>query len=89
MTVDHTYFFRDPNKFKALKDFIIPDLLKKNRRLRIWSAGCAGGEEPYSISMILCDLLGGEIDGQDIIIHGTDINETLLERARRGVSENV
>ncbi|GAH67042.1 unnamed protein product, partial [marine sediment metagenome] len=77
----------DPNKFKALKDLIIPDLLKKKIRLRIWSAGCAGGEEPYSISIILCDLLGGEINGQDIIIYGTDINETLLERARRGVYE--
>lgn len=87
LTVDHTYFFRDPNKFKALKDFIIPDLLKKKTRLRIWSAGCAGGEEAYSISIILCDLLGGEINGQDIIIYGTDINETLLERARRGVYE--
>ena len=87
LTVDHTYFFRDPNKFKALKDFILPELLGENRKLRIWSAGCAGGEEPYSISIILCDLLGGEVNGQDIIIYGTDINETLLERARRGVYE--
>lgn len=87
LTVDHTYFFRDPNKFKALKDFILPELLGENRKLRIWSAGCAGGEEPYSISIILCDFLGGEVNGQDIIIYGTDINETLLERARRGVYE--
>lgn len=87
LTVDHTYFFRDPNKFKALKDFIIPDLLREKIRLRIWSAGCAGGEEPYSISIILCDLLGREVNGQDIIIYGTDINETLLERAHRGVYE--
>jgi len=87
LTVDHTYFFRDPNKFKALEDYVLPDLLKKKTKLRIWSAGCAGGEEPYSIGIILSDLLGIKVNGLDIIIYGTDINEPLLERARRGIYE--
>ncbi|MGD9336135.1 MAG: CheR family methyltransferase, partial [Syntrophobacterales bacterium] len=56
ITIPETYFFRDQAQFMALKRFIIPELLKRKSHpalpLRIWSAGCSTGEEPYTIAMI-------------------------------------
>jgi chemotaxis protein methyltransferase CheR len=52
---------------------------------RIWSAGCAGGEEPYSIAMMLLEVLGEQQARWNILIQATDINRTLIEKARRGI----
>src|SRR5688500_2019559 len=59
VTVGHTEFFRDPKQFRALETRILPDALwrarRENRRVSIWSAGCATGEEPYSLAMVLVE----------------------------------
>lgn len=84
VTVGKTEFFRDAVQFRALRK-IIPDLLKQARRemrrLCIWSAGCATGEEPYSLAMVLADL-DVELDGADIL--ATDVNPQAVEVAAAG-----
>ena len=84
VTVSETHFFRDAAQFNALATSILPEIVKHKtslRTLRIWSAGCASGEEPYSIAMLLRDVLP-DIDSWSITILATDINTTVLERAR-------
>ena len=85
VTVGHTEFFRDPKQFRALERFILPQLLAKARReLRrvfIWSAGCATGEEPYSVAMVMSELgaLPMEVD-----LWATDLNLAAIEAAKQG-----
>lgn len=87
LTVGETHFFRDAGQFDALANHVLPEIIERRRStrtLRIWSAGCASGEEPYSIAMLLRDLLP-DISAWTITILGTDINTQHLERARRAV----
>lgn len=89
-TIGETYFFRHREQFDLLRNTIFPELIERRRtcrRLRIWSAGCATGAEPYSISMLLRLELGEQIAGWDIFILGTDINRTFLARAQEGIYE--
>jgi chemotaxis protein methyltransferase CheR len=86
VTVSETHFFRDAAQFNALATSILPEIIKRKtslRTLRIWSAGCASGEEPYSIAMLLRDVVP-DIETWSITILATDINTTLLERAHVG-----
>lgn len=101
LTIGETYFLRYPEQFTALRDVIFPYLIRKNqdrRTLRIWSAGCATGAEPYSISIVLRRDLAVSIAGWDVTILATDINRDFLARAGqnefpawsfRGVPEDV
>ncbi len=91
LTVNHTYFFRNESQFKALRENILPEIIKRKLRvkgvrpsLRIWSAGCSTGEEPYSIAMVIRDLIG-EMEEWDITILATDASSSALTRARRGI----
>ncbi|QRN93363.1 tetratricopeptide repeat protein [Archangium violaceum] len=85
VTVGHTEFFRDPKQFKALEGRILPDALwrarRETRRVSIWSAGCATGEEPYSLAMVLAELgaLPIEVD-----LWATDLNLAAVEAAKQG-----
>ncbi len=88
LTTNETYFFREMFQLKAFSDEIIPELIKRktacgNRSLRIWSAGCSTGEEPYTIAMLLSTI--PEIRGWNIEIIGTDISQKVLQQARRAV----
>lgn len=86
LTVNETYFFREMNQLKTFMDEIIPELKDINsakKRIRIWSAGCSTGEEPYTIAMLLLE--HGNISGWDIEILASDINQRVLTTARRGV----
>jgi chemotaxis protein methyltransferase CheR len=86
LTVGETYFFRDAGQFNALLAHVLPEIIERRRyvrTLRIWSAGCASGEEPYSIAMALVDLLP-DLKDWTVTILGTDINTQNLERARTG-----
>ena len=86
LTVNETYFFREQNQLKAFSEEILPELKSAKRdakRLRIWSAGCSTGEEPYTIAMLILEY--GGLYGWDIEIVGSDINQRVLTAARRGV----
>jgi chemotaxis protein methyltransferase CheR len=85
LTIGETYFFREPKTLKAFESSVLPAIAgAKEKRLRIWCAGCSSGEEPYTLSMILHRALP-DIQSWDISILGTDINPRVLEKARRGV----
>ena len=87
VTVGETYFFRNGSHFSALRNHILPDLIDRHgddRRLRIWSAGCSTGEEPYSLAILLHEFLP-DIDSWNITILATDINKRGLHRAREGL----
>lgn len=87
LTIGETYFFRNGTQFDVLRTVIIPDLFERRAPLhgmRIWSAGCATGEEPYSIAMLMHDLLIGHPNWQ-VSILATDINLNFLQRARTAV----
>ncbi len=91
LTIGETYFFRHSEQFDALRDVILPDLISRNasgRSLRIWSAGCATGAEPYSIAILLKQEFSHQLAGWDIRIIATDINEQFLERAKLGRFED-
>jgi chemotaxis protein methyltransferase CheR len=86
LTVNETFFFREQNQLKAFSDEILPEIRQARagkKRLRIWSAGCSTGEEPYTIAMLILEC--GLLHGWDIEILGSDINQRVLTAARRGV----
>jgi chemotaxis protein methyltransferase CheR len=86
LTVGETYFFRIQPHFDALKNVILPDIVKRRaaeKRLRIWSAGCATGEEPYSVAMLLLETVP-DVGAWDIDFLATDINTTFIAKARAG-----
>lgn len=87
LTIGETYFFRERKTFDALAQRVLPELLHRRRghqRLRLWSAACCTGEEPYSLAILVQQLLG-ETDEWDVTILATDINERFLQRAAAGV----
>ncbi|RLC66939.1 MAG: hypothetical protein DRI48_03555 [Chloroflexi bacterium] len=87
LTISETHFFRDAGQIDALYSHVLPQLIRRRRTLRtlrIWSAGCASGEEPYSIAMLLRELLPN-VDEWSITILGTDINTEAIERARQAI----
>ncbi len=88
LTVGETYFFRDPALWEALEEKVLPRLIRSRRNneggLRFWSAGCASGEEPYSLSVLLHHIFPEWFDGR-LTILGTDIHPGFLRKARRGI----
>ncbi|TAM59451.1 MAG: chemotaxis protein CheR [Rhodanobacter sp.] len=88
LTVGETYFFRDERCFEILEQHVLPERLQARanatRPLRIWSAGCCTGEEPYSIAMLLDRLLPHGADCGATIL-ATDINPAFLRKAAQGV----
>ena len=88
LTVGETYFFREKRSFEVLEEHVLPELLRSRRgverRLRIWSAGCCTGEEPYSVAMLL-DRLIPDPGEWNVTILATDINPRFLRKAAEGV----
>ena len=82
--VNVTRFFRDPEAWSFLEENILPDILKEKDEIRIWSAGCSSGEEPYSVAIVLAEMLGDNLYGRAIKLYATDIDETALRLARSG-----
>ena len=83
--INVTSFFRDPDAWDALKTQVLPKLVEPGRghdRLRIWSVGCASGEEPYSLAMLMCELLGPADFTRLVKIYATDLDEAALNSAR-------
>ncbi len=84
LTIHVSQFFRNPSTFAVLEKQILPELLQQSRntngKLRVWSAGCAGGEEAYSIALLCQELLR---DDDQLSIVGTDISADILQRAKQ------
>jgi chemotaxis protein methyltransferase CheR len=86
LTIGETHFFRNRPQFDALRDHILPELIEARRgvrRLRVWSAGCASGEEPYSVAMLIRQLLPN-LAAWNVTVLATDINPRAMDKARRG-----
>jgi chemotaxis protein methyltransferase CheR len=88
LTVGETYFFREKKSFEVLEQNVLPEVIRSRRggeqRLRIWSAGCATGEEPYSLAILLRRMLP-DVSDWNITILATDINLRFLSKAAEGV----
>ena len=87
LTTNVTSFFRENHHFEALASYMIPEAMKRNsvsRRLRIWSAGCSSGEEPYCIAMVLTEALPAGVRW-DTKILATDIDSDMIAYGQRGV----
>jgi len=88
MLISVTNFFRDPASFELLCNTIFPALIKNktvNEHLRIWIAGCATGEEAYSMAMCLQENLGDKASAMKIQLFATDVSETAIAKARTGI----
>ena len=88
LLINVTGFFRDPLAWEALREEVLPDLLsaKSARRpLRVWSAGCATGEEAYTLAIVLVEIMGLEEFISRVKIYATDLDEDALAEARTGV----
>jgi chemotaxis protein methyltransferase CheR len=88
LTVGETYFFREKKSFEMLERNVLPELIHSRqgnqKNLRIWSAGCCTGEEPYSIAILLSKMIP-DIKDWNITILATDINPRFLKKAAEGV----
>lgn len=89
ITTNLTSFFREPHHFDYLKKEAIPALLKNrfNKRLRLWSAGCSTGEEPYSIGMALHESMESQIRNWDVKILATDLDTNVVQKGKNGIYE--
>lgn len=86
LTTNETYFFREANQLKTFTEEVIPEIVeekKDSRRLRIWSAGCSTGEEPYTLAMIALE--HPSLKSWDVEIFASDISQRVLRTARKGV----
>ncbi|MDD1696253.1 MAG: protein-glutamate O-methyltransferase CheR [Methanoregula sp.] len=84
LTINVTEFFRDKEVYDVVKKEVFPALIKQRTRLRIWCAGCSTGEEPYSLAMILSDLMASNPQISARII-ATDIDRVVLAKAMEGI----
>lgn len=86
ITTNHTFFMREAQHFACFKEEILPWLEKTvpDKDLRIWSAGCSKGQEPYTLAMILNDYLGNKASEWDADILATDISSAALKAAQEG-----
>ena len=82
LTINVSEFYRNPEQWRVLEKEVFPDLIKRfGKRLKIWSAACSTGDEPYSLAMVLGDLIPLE----QVKIIATDIDKQVLEKARLGL----
>ncbi|PKQ15446.1 MAG: hypothetical protein CVT67_09510 [Actinobacteria bacterium HGW-Actinobacteria-7] len=94
LTINVTEFFRDSTVWDSIRRTVVPDLVtrkrdSRNRSIRVWSAGCATGEEPYSVAMLLLDILGDDAAHFATSVLATDIDPNALAKAKAGVFDKA
>jgi chemotaxis protein methyltransferase CheR len=90
ITIGETCFFRNEPQLNAFRQIVVPQLIQMKSclplvHLRIWSAGCSTGEEPYTLAMLMLELAGTVMRGRTFEIFATDLNERSLEKAKLGL----
>ncbi len=80
MTINVSEFFRNYKRWEVLQRTILPRLLRENPQLKVWSAACSTGEEPYTLAIVLTSFLPPE----RVSIYATDLDRKILERAKVG-----
>ena len=90
ISTNHSYFFREKDHFDYLKDYILKEIVEKQKllnsnQIKIWCAGCASGEEAYTIAMIINEFFGLDMPKWDVKILATDISITTLKAATEGI----
>lgn len=88
ITTNETSFYRNPPQLKVFQESILPGVLESLRksgrqRLRIWSAGCSTGEEPYTLAIMIMEVLGSDLPNWDVRITANDLSERVLATARK------
>jgi len=86
ITTNHTYFYRENKHFEFLKEVVLPERAPKSGKtsLRMWSAGCSVGAEPYSMAMVIADYFGTRYYDRNVKILATDISSNVLKMAEGG-----
>lgn len=84
LTINVSEFYRNPKRWDALKNKVIPNLIKTTNKLTIWSAACSTGEEPYSLALLMRE----HFPATDYTIMATDIDEKVLEQAKQGIYQH-
>lgn len=90
ISTNHTFFGRESDHFEFFKTKVIPEIVQRKKAvnskdIRLWSAGCSSGEEPYTLIMYLMEYFGSEYDKWDAGILATDISQTVLNTAIKGI----
>ncbi|MBI3805763.1 MAG: protein-glutamate O-methyltransferase CheR [Nitrospirae bacterium] len=86
LTIHETYFFRENQQLETFRQEVLPELLQveaKKKRLKVWSAGCSTGEEPYTLSMLFLE--NPSLQNWTVDIYASDISQNVLQFARRGI----
>lgn len=92
LTTNETYFFRDQHPFEAIKNHILPDLIQKRekeKQIKIWSAACSTGQEPYSLAMLILEHFSKYLSTYKFFIYATDISQSALKKAKEGVYNQI
>ena len=88
LTVNVTELFRNPETFDSVRNNVLPELIKQkgiNKVIKVWSAGCSNGEEPYSIAIMLNEFLGSSTKRYNISIQATDIDDDSIAKAEMAI----
>lgn len=85
LAINYTMFFRDADVYGYLQKILLPRILFSSSHVRIWSAGCATGEEPYSLAILIHKVLGNAIANHSATIYASDIDKDALAKAEAGV----
>ena len=86
VSTNETYFFREMNHFTVLRKIVLPEILQRSSRIRIWSAGCSTGEEVYTLRIVVDETLSeAGRDGAEVSIVGTDISTAAIAKAQKGL----
>jgi len=91
LTTNHTYFMREPEHFMHFRDKVLPQIavLAKDHDIRVWSAGCSTGQEPYTLLMIMDEFFGRQPGQWEYSVLATDISMRALEIAQEGIYDNA